>query len=91
MSSYPEKFTMWCALSKWAYWTSLFGGCYKKPTVLWSPCSLCMNLCDYLLWGYLRECVYRTSLQELQAEVEAVAEEMTGDRLHETVDTCVVP
>jgi len=41
-----------------------------------------MNPCDYFLWGYLKDCVYHTSphtVQELQAEIEAVAEDITGD------------
>jgi hypothetical protein len=39
--------------------------------------------------GYLRERVYGTNphtVQELQAEIEAAAEEITGDMLRDTVD-----
>jgi len=46
----------------------------------WPPCSRDMNPCDYFLWGYLKEPVYRTTpytTQELQAEIETVADEIT--------------
>jgi hypothetical protein len=41
---------------------------------------------------YQRSCVPHqpTTVQELQAEIEAVAEEITGDMLHDTVDIFVV-
>jgi hypothetical protein len=45
------------------------------------------------LQGYLKDCVYYTNphtIQELQVEVEAVVEEITGDMLHNTVDSFVV-
>jgi hypothetical protein len=38
------------------------------------------------LWGFLTGRVYRTNpyaVQELQAEIEAVAEEMTGDMMRD--------
>jgi len=41
-----------------------------------------MNPCDYFLWGYLKDRVYRINphtVQELQAEIEAVTEEITAD------------
>jgi hypothetical protein len=43
--------------------------------------------------GYLNDRVYRTNphtVQELQAETEAVYEEITGDMLRDTVDSFVV-
>jgi hypothetical protein len=42
----------------------------------WPPCSPDMNPCDHILWGYLKDHVYRTNphtVQDLQAETEAVA------------------
>jgi len=54
----------------------------------WPPCSPDMNTCDYFFRGYLKYRVYRTSLHtahKLQAEMEAVAEEITGDTC-DTVD-----
>jgi RNase P/RNase MRP subunit POP5 len=48
-----------------------------------------MNLCGYFLWDYLKFRVYRTNphtVQELQAEIEAASEEITGDMLCDTVD-----
>jgi hypothetical protein len=59
----------------------------------WPLCSLDINLCNYFLWGYHKDRVYRTILhtvQELQAETEAIAEEITDDMLHDTVDNFVV-
>jgi hypothetical protein len=50
-----------------------------------------MNPCDYLLWAYLKDRVYRTNpqtVQELQAETEAVAEQITGGRLPTELTTC---
>jgi hypothetical protein len=52
-----------------------------------------MNPCNNFLWGYLKNYVYCTNLhtvQEFQAGIEAVAEEITGDMLCETVDNFVV-
>jgi hypothetical protein len=52
-----------------------------------------MNLCDYFLWDYLKGHAYCTNqhtVQKLRAEIEAVAEEMTGDTLHDTGDNFVV-
>jgi hypothetical protein len=52
-----------------------------------------MNLCYYFLWGYFKDRVYRTNphtAQELQAEIEAVAEEIRGGTLSDTVDNFVV-
>jgi hypothetical protein len=52
-----------------------------------------MNPCNYLLWGHLKDHVYHTNpptTQELQLELEAVAEEITGDMLHDTADNLVV-
>jgi hypothetical protein len=49
--------------------------------------------CDYFLWGYLKDCMYRTNphtVQELQAENAAVAEEITGDILRDTADNFMV-
>jgi hypothetical protein len=49
--------------------------------------------CDYFLWDYLKDHVYCTNphtVQELHMELEAVAEEITGDMLHDTVDNFVV-
>jgi hypothetical protein len=40
-----------------------------------------MNPCNYFLWGHLKDNVYHTKLhtvQELQAETSAAAEEITG-------------
>jgi hypothetical protein len=52
-----------------------------------------MNPYNYFPWCYLRNCVYHTSphsVQELQAEIEAVAEDITGGILCDTVDNVVV-
>jgi hypothetical protein len=41
-----------------------------------------MNPCVYFLWGYLKDCVYHNNpptVQELQAEIDAVSEEITDD------------
>jgi len=54
----------------------------------WSPCSLDVNPCNYVLWGYLEDHVYHTNLHsvpELQVEIETVAEEITGDMLCDTI------
>jgi hypothetical protein len=59
----------------------------------WPPCSLDMNPNDYFLWVYLKDRVYRTNphtVQELQVETEAVAEEITGDMSRDTVDNSAV-
>jgi hypothetical protein len=45
--------------------------------------------CYYFLWGCLQDRVYRTAplaLQEMQAEIEAVAEKITGGMLRDAVD-----
>jgi len=57
----------------------------------WScpPCSPDLNPSDYFFWGYNKGRVHRTNphtVQELQAEIEAVTEEITGDKLRDTVD-----
>jgi hypothetical protein len=52
-----------------------------------------MNLCDYFLWGYLKDYVYCTNshtVQELKVETEAAAEKSTADMLHDTADNFVV-
>jgi hypothetical protein len=41
-----------------------------------------MNSCDFFLWGYLKGSVYRINpdtVQEMQAEIKAAAEQITGD------------
>jgi hypothetical protein len=43
--------------------------------------------------GYLNDCEYCTNLhtvQELQAEIEAVTEDIIGDMLHDTLGNFVV-
>jgi hypothetical protein len=45
----------------------------------WSPPSLDVDSCHYFLWGYLKDHVYCTNLnnvQQLQAETKAVAKEI---------------
>jgi hypothetical protein len=52
-----------------------------------------MNYCNYFLWGYLKDRVYPINLhnvQELQAETEGVAEEITGHILRDTFHKFVV-
>jgi len=52
-----------------------------------------MNPCNYFLWGHLKDHVYCTNLhtvQEVQVEIEAVANEVTGDMLHDIVNNSVV-
>jgi peptide methionine sulfoxide reductase MsrB len=52
-----------------------------------------MNPCDYFLWGYLKDRLYRINphnVQDLQAEFEAVIKEITGDMLRNKVDNSVV-
>jgi hypothetical protein len=52
-----------------------------------------MNLCDYFLWSYVKDRVYRTKPSHysgLQEEIEVVADEMTGDMLRDRVDSFVV-
>jgi hypothetical protein len=47
-----------------------------------------MNPSDYFVWGYLNDrvcCMNPHTAEELQAEIEAVAEEITGDVLGERV------
>jgi hypothetical protein len=41
-----------------------------------------MNSCDYFLWDYFKDGVYRTNphaVEVLQVKTEAVAKEITGD------------
>jgi hypothetical protein len=53
-----------------------------------------MNPCNYFLWGYLKDHVYCTNshtVQELQVEVEAVAEDIIGgDVFRNTADNFVI-
>jgi hypothetical protein len=52
-----------------------------------------MNLCKCSIWGYLKDCMYCTNphtVQELLVKLEAVAEEITSDMLHDKVDDFVV-
>jgi hypothetical protein len=55
----------------------------------WPPCSPDMNLYYYFLLGFLKDHMHHTNpctVQELQAEIEAVAEEITGDMSRDTGD-----
>jgi septum formation topological specificity factor MinE len=50
----------------------------------WPPCSPDTNPCDHFLSSHLNDRVYRTNphtVQELQVEIEAVVEQITGDML----------
>jgi hypothetical protein len=41
-----------------------------------------LNPCDCFLWDHVKDRMYRTNphaVQEMQAEIEAVAEKVTGD------------
>jgi hypothetical protein len=52
-----------------------------------------MNPCDYFLWNNLKDRVCYTNpetVQDLQAEIEVVAKDITGDMLGDTVDSFVV-
>jgi len=55
--------------------------------MFWPPCSSDTNPCEYFLLGYLKVRVYHTNphtAQELEAEIEALTEETTGDLLHDS-------
>jgi transposase len=55
----------------------------------WPPCSPDINPYDYFLWDYLKYRVYLTNpvtVQEMEALIEAVAEEITGDMLRDSGD-----
>jgi len=59
----------------------------------WPPCSPDINPYDYFLWGYLKDHVYHISshtVQEVQAEIKAVDEEITSGMLHDRVNNFVV-
>jgi len=48
-----------------------------------------LNTRDYFVWGYLTDSVYTTdshTVHELQAEIEAVDEEITGDTLCDKIE-----
>jgi len=53
-----------------------------------------MNPCDYFLWKYIKDHVYHSNwhaIKETKAETEAAAaEEITADKLHDTVDNFMV-
>jgi hypothetical protein len=48
---------------------------------------------NYFLWGYLKDhmhCTNPQNVQGLQTEIEATAEYITGNMLHDTVDNILV-
>jgi len=81
-------------------WTQHFSSMMVNVHIEQMPLTSCMMCliampcpCDYFLWDYLKDHVYCTNphtVQELHMELEAVAEEITGDMLHDTVDNFVV-
>lgn len=59
----------------------------------WSPCSPHKNPCHWFLWGYLKDHVHHTnphSVEELQVEIQSVAEGIIGGMLRDTADSFVV-
>jgi hypothetical protein len=56
---------------------------------VWSP----DNSCECFAWVCLKDHAFHTNLHtvwELQVEIEAVAEEITGDMLCDTVDSVLI-
>jgi hypothetical protein len=87
---------IFCVLHDVFFFSSVLSNRQISTTLwvwLWPPCSPDLNSCDYFLWGYLKDCMYRTNpctFQDLQAETEANGERMTSDKLRDIFDNFVV-
>lgn len=62
-----------------------------QPPIIWPPYSPDLTPCDYFLWGYVKDLVYRNGvpadLEELQERIETIFEEMPQEMIDKAVDS----